>query len=427
MMGGPVHSQSTVIPVVIQQHAEEAAFHWLLRDAAVRAPHYALDDLAQLDNRLDAHIDGLRIAGDAGWEVCQEQLGWEEAGEVFAAAVLAFESGHDGRIQTVLEVGSASPELSRGLVSALGWLPYQQAETSIHQLLTVASSDLRRIGLAACAVHRQDPGYALPAALSSDDPLLRARALRAVGQLGRVDLLPLLQNHLTVDDDVCRYAAAWSATMLGDSGAISTLQNISRLNVPYKEEVVKMALRRMDLAAAHDWRQALAHNPDTIRLAVVGAGVIGGPGCVPWLIEQMAIPELARVAGEAFTMITGVDIAYEDLEGDWPTGFEAGPTEDPEDDNVDMGPDEDLPWPEPELIAKWWHTHRAAFQSGTRYLVGKPMRPEWLQEVLRNGMQRQRAAAALELALRQPGQPLFEVRAPGFRQQQLLRDHGEHG
>src|SRR5207237_4946666 len=112
-----------------------------------------------------------------------------------------------------------------------------------------------------------------------------------------------------------------------------------------REEAVKMALRRMDLAAAHAWRQALAHNPDSMRLAVIGAGVVGDPVSIPWLIEQTAIPELARVAGEAFTMIPGVDIAYEHLEAEWPEGFEAGPTEDPEDENVDMDPDENLPWP----------------------------------------------------------------------------------
>ena len=41
-------------------------------------------------------------------------------------------------------------------------------------------------------------------------------------------------------------------------------------------------------------------------------------------------------------------------------------------------------------------------------------------EVLKTGRQRQRAAAALELAILQPGKPLFNVRAPGFRQQQWL-------
>jgi uncharacterized protein (TIGR02270 family) len=412
-----------VIETVVNQHAEEVAFLWLLRDAAVHTPHYSLTDLAHLDDRVDAHIDGLRIASDIGWKICKEALSQEEAGEVFAAAVLAFESGNETRIQTALEVGSTSPELSRGLVSALGWFSYQQAETCITQLLTSASPVLRRIGLAACAVHRQDPGYPLAATLSDDDPLLRARALRAAGQLGRVDLLHLLQNSLTLDDELCRYSAAWSAALLGDIGAIPTLQAIADLDVPYKEEAVKMALRRMDLTTAHYWQKSLVQKPDSIRLAVIGAGVIGDPGSIPWLIDQMTIPELARVAGEAFMMVTGVDIAYEDLEGEWPEGFEAGPTEDPEDENVDMDPDEDLPWPEPEAIQAWWYNHRGQFQRGTRYLLGNPMSIAWLQNVLRNGMQRQRAAAALELAMRQPGQPLFEVRAPGLRQQQLLREN----
>jgi uncharacterized protein (TIGR02270 family) len=136
----------------------------------------------------------------------------------------------------------------------------------------------------------------------------------------------------------------------------------------------------------------------------------------------MAIPELARIAGEAFPMITGVDIAYEDLEGEWPKGFEAGPTENSEDENVAMDPDENLSWPNPEAIHAWWKNHQRQFQPRTRYLPGKPMNPAWPQDVLRNGRQRQRAAA-LELAMRQPRQPFFEVRAPGFRQQQLLRIH----
>lgn len=416
-----MYSQSKVIPVVIEQHADEAAFQWLLRDAAVCAPHYSLDDLAKLDNRLDAHIDGLGIAGEAGWEICREALNYNEPGEVFAAAVLAFESGEAARIETVLAAGSASLELSRGLVSALGWLPYSQANRHIQQLLSAESSDLRRIGIAACAAHRQDPGKALSVALTSDDALLQARALRAVGQLGRIDLLPILQSHLDSDDTLCRYAAAWSATLLGDLGAIAVLKAIAQSDVPHREDAAKMALRCLDLAAAHGWRQALAQEQETMRLAIIGAGVIGDPASIPWLIDHMAIPELARVAGEAFTMITGVDIAYEDLEGEWPEGFEAGPTEDPEDENVEMDSDEDLPWPEPELIGRWWHTHRGEFRAGTRYLLGKPINPEWLQDILRNGRQRQRAAAALELAMRQPGQPLFEVRAPGFRQQQLLR------
>ena len=62
----------TIISVVIEQHAEEAAFLWLLRSGAVQKPNYDLNDLTELDNRVEAHVDGLRIAGDAGWDICQE-------------------------------------------------------------------------------------------------------------------------------------------------------------------------------------------------------------------------------------------------------------------------------------------------------------------------------------------------------------------
>ena len=83
-------------------------------------------------------------------------------------------------------------------------------------------------------------------------------------------------------------------------------------------------------------------------------------------------------------------------------------------------PDEDLPWPNPELISSWWSKNKGNFKNGTRYLVGKPITDEQCQHVLRYGYQRQRAAAALELAIMNPSTPLFNVCAPGFRQKQLL-------
>lgn len=79
-----------------------------------------------------------------------------------------------------------------------------------------------------------------------------------------------------------------------------------------------------------------------------------------------------------------------------------------------------MPWPNPQLIEKWWFTHRLQFTNGTRYLCGQPMTIESLNQVLRTGKQRQRRAAAIELAMRQPGTPLFNTSAPGFRQQALL-------
>ena len=77
-----------IITEIVSQHAEEAAFLWLLRSNAIHAPHYSLKDLAKLDDRVEAHLDGLRIAGELGWEFCKAARENEELGEVFSLEVV---------------------------------------------------------------------------------------------------------------------------------------------------------------------------------------------------------------------------------------------------------------------------------------------------------------------------------------------------
>ena len=86
-----------------------------------------------------------------------------------------------------------------------------------------------------------------------------------------------------------------------------------------------------------------------------------------------------------------------------------------------MDIDEDLPWPDHDRINKWWDENKQNFSHGIRYLCGKPISVEHCLNVLKYGYQRQRDAAATELAMLKPGQPLFFIKAPGFRQQQMFR------
>ncbi len=410
----------TIIPVVVEQHAEEAAFLWLLRDSAIVEPHYSLPDLAHLDDRVEANIDGLRIAQDEGWDICKETYTWEDEGEIFATAVLSFESSKEDHIQTVLDAGSGDPELSRGIISALGWLSYPQAEIYIQEYLGSETKALCHIGIAASAIHRKDPGNTLHTGLNSSDALLNARALKAIGELGKTEFAAAVIDHLNDEDVNSRYYAAWSSSLLGNMTCLPVLRAIAETGGPYAERAWSVAMRRMGIAEAHDWNKAIAEKPELQRIALIGAGAIGDPALIPWLIDYLSIPEWARLAGESLSMITGVDLVDENLDGKWPEGFEAGPTEEPEDEDVAMDPDEDLPWPEPKLIHEWWGKNKSNFRNGTRYLCGKPISEQQCQHVLRYGYQRQRAAAAIELVMMKPGQPLFEVRAPGFRQQKLL-------
>jgi uncharacterized protein (TIGR02270 family) len=238
--------------------------------------------------------------------------------------------------------------------------------------------------------------------------------------LGVLDWLPTARKNLTYEDERCRFEAAWSVALRGgDANAVATLKTFAESSSPFRHRALQLALRRMELAVANAWRVKLARDPGQLRFAVVAAGVIGDPSAIPWLIEQMKVPLQARVAAEAFTMITGVDITQAPFAGEKPEGFEAGPTDNPEDENVQMDPDENLPWPNPGAVGQWWKDHQGEFSRGSRYLLGKAI-VESLQEILRTGRQRQRAAAAIELAIKQRSQSLFEVRAPGLRQKKLL-------
>src|SRR5262245_16016495 len=99
-----------IIPTVLTQHAEEANFLWHLRDAAVTQPHYEAKSLARLDNRLAGHLDGLRVAGDDGWQFARKELeDHPEPGVFFSPAILAFESGNQARIRDVLETAAPNP------------------------------------------------------------------------------------------------------------------------------------------------------------------------------------------------------------------------------------------------------------------------------------------------------------------------------
>jgi len=414
--------ETMIIKPIVEQHAEEATFLWLQRDLAIGAPHFNLKGLAQLDDRVEAHVDGLRISGEAGWEMCKEALDdYKQPGEVFAAALLAFEGGDGRRVEEVVKVAVETPLNWRALVSATGWLSDEDYQRWAPGLFSANAATYRRLAIVASVIRRQDPGSVLATALEDPNLLFQARALRAVGELKRRDLLPVLRQRLKSDDLTCQFWAAWSAVLLGDKTALNVLKGFATSESTFLENALQIMLRVVDVSNAIEWVSDFTKSPEVLRPAILGAGIIGDPLYIPWLINLMTVPEVARVAGEAFSMITGVDIAYDGLEGEWPEGFEAGPTENPEDEDVAADADEDLCWPEPSLIQTWWESSKNQFRTGTRYLVGKPISIEQCQQVLKTGYQRQRRAAALELALLKKDEPLFNTNAPGFRQQLLLR------
>lgn len=411
-----------IVTDIVERHASEAAFSWQRRDVAVRACHHDLDSISDLDDAIEAHIDGLRLAGDAGWGICRDEVKGGDGGALFVATVLAAGRADLEGLAMVLDAGGGSPLLSRGIASGLGWATRQQVEALLPGFLAEGGPEpLQWLGIAACAAHRMDPGPALAWALESSDVRLAARAARAAGELGRADLRIRLRELLSSEQEALRFAAAWALALLGDKHGVPALLIFASAEGPLAEKSALLALRAADARTQREWIEARSSEPRTQRTAVIGAGASGDPSFVPWLLQAMQTPTLARLAGASFSLITGVDLRKERLLGEPPQGLSFGPNDDPDDDDVAMDPDEHLPWPAPGKVAERWHRIQRSLAAGQRHLLGQLVKhPGWLHRVLASGTQTERAAAALELALEAPGHPLFEVRAPGFQQREAL-------
>jgi uncharacterized protein (TIGR02270 family) len=411
---------SAVIPEIVSQHFDGASFLWLLRSRAVDAPHFGLDELAELDDRLEAHLDGLRLAGGQIDAAAAETMASPDPGVVFVLTVLALERADHIRLMALFELVAQNPKVRSGLTSAFGWTSAYHLKGTVEGLLNSPTALHRAVGVAACALHGVLSQAAVTRFVADTDPDVRLRVLRAVGELGLVVCHDVLRVHMRSAESH-QFWAARSAVLLGDRGeALHVLRCFAACGNPFRRDALALSLLALSADAGRILLEPLAREATTTRLAIEGAGVAGDPICVRWLIRQMAVPELARAAGEAFTNITGVDLGVTRLDRTPPDNYRPGPTEDQSDDHVGMDEDEHLPWPDAAKIAAWWNANAARFRNGTRYLAGEPVSDARCRSVLGSGTQRQRATAALSLSLSSPGTAVFPWRAPGWRQRRAL-------
>lgn len=410
------------IPIVIQQHCEDATILRGTRSSLVSG-HVKLLQLARLDERLAAHLDGLIEAGAHGALLVMQAQERPSVGSVFCATTLAIESRNTQLLGQMLAIAQSLPEVRKGALSAFGWVEAGKLQGLIQPLFDAPEPFHREVALAACAMHGVNPGAALQAALADSDAGVRERALRLVGELGLVDQLNACLARLADDSAACAFAAARAAVLLGDRGqAMAALTRMAAAPGPWRADAMQLLLRVLPNDAARELLRNLAQEAGDPQLLIDAVGAAGDVHYVPWLIQQMSQPAFARRAGESFAMLAGLDLALLDLDRK-PPEADSTPAEG---DEAAAAVEEDLnlPWPAPERIEAWWQVNANRFQPGVRYFVGQAPSIASVTSELNNGFQRRRVAAAQYRCLLAPGTPLFNTAAPAWRQQKLLGARG---
>ena len=76
------------LDLILLRQVEDAGFLWLGRTQAISAGHYLLGNLVGLDERIEARLDAIRVAGEAGWLRASDAAEQAEPGAIFTFAVL---------------------------------------------------------------------------------------------------------------------------------------------------------------------------------------------------------------------------------------------------------------------------------------------------------------------------------------------------
>ncbi len=180
------------------------------------------------------------------------------------------------------------------------------------------------------------------ALLDDPDPGVRVRALRLVGETGRRDLAPAVLPALGEEDEAVRFAAAWSARLLGAGGrAAETLDGLAAEGGDHAAAAVDVRLATAPADEARAWLRRWTGREPVRQVAALGAA--GDRSIIPWLIDRMRSPETALEAGDAFRDLFAIDFDATDL-------FTEVPAE--------LGPDfaslDDGPVPFADRAAAFW-------------------------------------------------------------------------
>jgi 3-oxoacyl-[acyl-carrier-protein] synthase-1 len=390
----PVNDGRT-LPTLLAQHAEDSAFyHTQHHSFALRSNHTPRSQRDLVELR-DAHLAGLIIAeregaSAPGWRAASDPLHEPTFGAVFVAARLALagdDSVADQRLHSVeaalqdLEADEEAPDFAEALDAALVPFPVEGPVLArcIERWRVAPLATLRRAAFLALLRGGRELAPILTATLGDPDPYTRACALRACGTLGLHERRPQLLAALSMPASIVRRWAAWSLARLGDSSGREVLLDwlLASDGDPYPASALAAIL---DEAACTRQIDRMLVDEASLR---AGLELIRYSGALRWadeLCTRMSVPAFAQRAADVFAHITGAPLSTAGMWRAPPTSAPPG-DDDPEVAVADkQPPDEELPWPDPDGVRRWWA--RARTSDPRPHLAGQPLTPVWAQAVL---------------------------------------------
>jgi uncharacterized protein (TIGR02270 family) len=374
-----------VIPDILEEHFEEFEFLWGQRQEALRSAEYTLPELLELEERIEAHVQGLLVGGENTIPFIQEGLSQDDPQLAFATAYTMLRLNIDSATQQVIDTFlQAEGEQLNGVRQALCHGPIDMIYSPLQEALASAAAPIAVSAAEALAFHKRlDPRMPRLSEFQQDDNAQVRRAawrlviLTSTNQPLSPDISSRLSDAAMYDEDPAVRSEALHA-------AVWTRQ-------PW---VLEHCRKLSDEPSSDNWDAiqflAILGKPsDLSRILVVAKvnelgpqrfralGAFGHPGVIETLLEGMKSedPLTATAAGEAFTKITGADIESDQT-------AQVPPEDGSEPDEFEEEFLDEVALPNSDSAQAHWQQAKAEFSSGTRWCRGSNLTQSAGREVL---------------------------------------------
>ncbi|AEI64601.1 TIGR02270 family protein [Corallococcus macrosporus] len=403
-----------VLVDIWEEHLDEASFQWEQWERALVAPDFTLPEAAEREERLLAHLEGLEEAAALD-PVLRPAFDSEEQSRQSAATYALLSLG--GMDEALARFQGSSTEARAGLRRALELSEAPCLGARLREVLQSIEPDAQAHALEALVFRQEAPPGMLARFFMHDEPRARMAALRAAWPLPEDAVSRLLPVLLDSAHPGIRAVAMEAGLASGVRLAWEACLKAVHRREPGMPEVLTLLAfggADADTALLVELLKSPELRPDVLWALGFSGRVTAMEACLEYLSE----PSVARLAGEAFSAMTGLR-----LEGAYalPSGTPPEPSDDL-DASLVPRPEDDLPWPHVAAITAWWSEARKRFDKGTRFLLGQPFSGSVLVDALETSPMRRRDVLARELAIRTRGKHVIPTRAFSRRQRVALAE-----
>jgi uncharacterized protein (TIGR02270 family) len=297
---------------IAEEHFDELQFLWTQRRRALRSPAHTMREMAMLEERIEAHVQGLLVLGDHLPEFVDAGLRGDNEMPAFAAGYALLRLGSADAQQRVREAFVASEgKRLEGLREAISHGPAQYLIPLLQSLFASAPPPLAVAAGEALAFHRSlqiSPEQILPL-LRDEAPAVRQSAWRIVAYCA-LPVAPAVYDAALGDEDpgvqdAALTAAAWN----GHAGWLAHCRALAAQPTPDGVPPIAMLatiLPPQEYKAVATLAAQPAFGPERHQIAAA----FGHPVMIDFLLAEMASadPATAAGAGAAFGRMLGIAV-----------------------------------------------------------------------------------------------------------------------